>query len=201
MSQNVTKQRMKRVGVINTQAGNVFSLFACLKRIGFEPVMINQPQELDSTISALMIPGQGRFGQVMNQLTTTGLDKVVLDWVSADKPLLGICVGLQVLFESSAEDPGVKGLGIFKGRVERLDSPKQPMVGWSKINSGKDFLQQQIVYFVNSYGVKRSDVTAATVTYGEQFVAAVNQGNTWAFQFHPEKSGPVGQEVMKQCLN
>ncbi|WP_223669348.1 imidazole glycerol phosphate synthase subunit HisH [Kangiella shandongensis] len=201
MSQISIKQKVQRIGVINTQAGNLFSLFACLKRIGFEPLMINQPQQLDTSISALLIPGQGRFGQVMSQLTSTGLDKVILEWTKADKPLLGICVGLQVLFESSAEDPGVSGLGIFKGRVERLNSPKQPMVGWSKINADNAFLDQQIVYFVNSYGVKTSDVTAATVNYGEQFVAAVNQGNIWAFQFHPEKSGPVGEEMMKQCLN
>ena len=137
----------------------------------------------------------------MNQLKATGLAQEICDWVVQDKPLLGICVGLQVLFEASAEDPSVKGLGVFEGIVERLESPKQPMVGWAKITSSQEFLNQKIVYFVNSYGLKTSTVTAATVIYGEEFVAAINQSRTWAFQFHPEKSGAVGEEVMKICLS
>ena len=192
----------KVVGVINTKAGNLFSLYACLKRIGYTTVQINQPSDLDENkVDALIIPGQGRFGQVMKQLSATGLDASIIDWISQDKSLLGICVGLQVLFNQSEEDPGIPGLGIFEGKVERLNSPKQPMVGWSKLSSGMSDLNEKIVYFVNSYGVKESEVTAATVTYGEQFVAAINQGNIWAFQFHPEKSGDTGEEVIKQCLS
>lgn len=192
----------KVVGVINTKAGNLFSLYACLKRIGYTTVQINQPSDLEvNQINALVIPGQGRFGQVMKQLVQTGLDASLRDWIKANKPLLGICVGLQVLFGQSEEDPGVEGLGVFAGEVKRLNSPKQPMVGWSKLTSDFDPLNQKIVYFVNSYGVKESEVTVATVTYGEQFVAAINQGNIWAFQFHPEKSGDTGEEVIKQCLS
>lgn len=189
------------VGVVNTKAGNLFSLYACLKRIGFSAVQINQPDDINhQTVDALVVPGQGRFGQVMKQLVATGLDKTIKDWIVADKPFLGICVGLQVLFNQSEEDPGVAGLGIFEGKVERLNSPKQPMVGWSKLSSDDEGFNEKIVYFVNSYGVKTSSVTAATVTYGEQFVAAVNQGNAWAVQFHPEKSSKMGEEVIKQCL-
>lgn len=195
------QSRNKTLGVINTKAGNLFSLYACLKRIGFNTVQINTTDDIENnSVDALVIPGQGRFGQVMKQLTATGLDSSIIQWVRQDKPLLGICVGLQVLFEQSEEDPGVRGLGIFAGKVERLDSPKQPMVGWSKLNSSVGSMNEKIVYFVNSFGVKQSAVTAATVTYGEQFVAATNQGNIWAFQFHPEKSGEVGEEIIKQCL-
>jgi len=192
----------KVVGVINTKAGNLFSLYACLNRIGYSTVQINNPQDMvRNQVDALMVPGQGRFGQVMKQLVATGLDETIKDWIVADKPFLGICVGLQVLFKQSEEDPGVAGLGIFEGKVKRLNSPKQPMVGWSKLSSDDEGLNEKIVYFVNSYGVKQSDVTAATVTYGEQFIAAINQGNAWAVQFHPEKSGDVGEEVIKQCLS
>ncbi|GAA0198510.1 imidazole glycerol phosphate synthase subunit HisH [Kangiella japonica] len=193
--------RNKTLGVINTKAGNLFSLFASLKRIGFKTVQINTSDDIkNNSVDALVIPGQGRFGQVMKQLTATGLDNSIIQWVRQDKPLLGICVGLQVLFEQSEEDPGVRGLGIFAGKVERLNSPKQPMVGWSKLNSRVGSMNEKVVYFVNSFGVKQSAVTAATVTYGEQFVAAIYQGNIWAFQFHPEKSGEVGEEIIKQCL-
>ena len=193
--------RDKTLGVVNTKAGNLFSLYACLKRIGFNTVQINTPDDIkNNSVDALVIPGQGRFGQVMKQLTATGLDKCIIQWIEQDKPLLGICVGLQVLFEQSEEDPGVRGLGIFEGKVERLNSPKQPMVGWSKLNSSVGNMNEKVVYFVNSFGVKQSAVTAATVTYGEQFVATINQGNIWAFQFHPEKSGDVGEEIIKQCL-
>ena len=192
----------KVVGVINTKAGNLFSLYACLNRIGYSTVQINNPQDMvRNQVDALMVPGQGRFGQVMKQLVATGLDETIKDWIVADKPFLGTCVGLQVLFKQSEEDPGVAGLGIFEGKVKRLNSPKQPMVGWSKLSSDDEGLNEKIVYFVNSYGVKQSDVTAATVTYGEQFIAAINQGNAWAVQFHPEKSGDVGEEVIKQCLS
>ena len=198
---DLTKRNLT-VGVINTKAGNLFSLYACLNRIGYSTVQINNPQDMvTNQIDALVVPGQGRFGQVMKQLVATGLDNIVVDWIKSDKPFLGICVGLQVLFNQSEEDAGVQGLGVFEGNVERLNSPKQPMVGWSKLSSAVGGLSEKIVYFVNSYGVKQSSVTAATVTYGEQFVAAINQGNVWAFQFHPEKSGDVGEEVIKQCLS
>lgn len=192
---------MNQVGVINTKAGNLFSLFACLRRIGFEPVQVNSADDIEKgELDALIIPGQGRFGQVMKQLKATQLDQAIKDWHLLGKPLLGICVGLQVMFEQSAEDADVDGLGLFEGRAERLQGPKQPMVGWCQLDSSETLLQDKIVYFVNSYGVRASDVAAATVTYGEDFVAAINQGNLWAFQFHPEKSGAIGEEMVKQCL-
>ncbi|GAA4364340.1 imidazole glycerol phosphate synthase subunit HisH [Kangiella marina] len=192
---------IKKVGVVNTKAGNLFSLFACLRRIGFEPITVNTTQDLElNELCALVIPGQGRFGQVMKQLKATKLDQAIQMWSQQGKPLLGICVGLQVMFEQSDEDPGVEGLALFEGKVTRLQSPKQPMVGWCQLDSQEARFKNQIVYFVNSYGVKSSPVAVATVTYGEEFVAAINQGNLWAFQFHPEKSGPIGEEMIKQCL-
>ncbi|WP_018625525.1 imidazole glycerol phosphate synthase subunit HisH [Kangiella aquimarina] len=202
MSDSMVVEVMPKVGVINTGAGNLYSLNGCLRRIGFEPVTINSPADMQGKdISALIIPGQGRFGTVMSNLRNSGLDKLISDWYQGDKKVVGICVGLQVLFEESEEDPGIKGLGIFKGKVTRLKSPKQPMVGWADVDSEKNWLDQTTLYFVNSYGVTESEQAIASVTYGETFVAAIASNQLVAFQCHPEKSGIAGEEVLKQCLS
>lgn len=202
MSESMMVEVMPKVGVINTGAGNLYSLNGCLRRIGFEPVTINSPVDMQGKdISALVIPGQGRFGTVMSNLQNSGLDKLISDWYQGDKKVIGICVGLQVLFEESEEDPGIKGLGIFKGKVTRLQSPKQPMVGWADVKSDKSWLDQATLYFVNSYGVTESEQAIASVTYGEIFVAAIASKQLVAFQCHPEKSGTAGEEVLKQCLS
>lgn len=202
MSDSMVVEVMPKVGVINTGAGNLYSLNGCLRRICFEPVTINSPADMQGKdISALIIPGQGRFGTVMSNLRNSGLDKLISDWYQGDKKVIGICVGLQVLFEESEEDPGIKGLGIFKGKVTRLQSPKQPMVGWADVKSDKSWLDQTTLYFVNSYGVTESKQAIASVTYGETFVAAIASKQLLAFQCHPEKSGTAGEEVLKQCLS
>lgn len=202
MSESMMVEVMPKVGVINTGAGNLYSLNGCLRRIGFEPVTINSPVDMQGKdISALVIPGQGRFGTVMSNLQNSGLDKLISDWYQGDKKVIGICVGLQVLFEESEEDPDIKGLGIFKGKVTRLQSPKQPMVGWADVKSEKSWLDQATLYFVNSYGVTESEQAIASVTYGETLVAAIASKQLVAFQCHPEKSGTAGEEVLKQCLS
>ncbi|MCW9029003.1 MAG: imidazole glycerol phosphate synthase subunit HisH [Kangiella sp.] len=202
MSDSVMKEASKTVGVINTGAGNLYSLNGCLRRMGFYPVTINQPSDLERyDISALVIPGQGRFRTVMTNLKACALDEVITNWYRDNKKMVGICIGLQIMFEESEEDPGVSGLGLLQGKVTRLQSPKQPMVGWSDVQSSEDWLNNQTLYFVNSYGVSASDKSIATVTYGQTFVAAIASNNTIAFQCHPEKSGVAGEEVLKQCLS
>lgn len=202
MSESATNETVKTIGVLNTGAGNLYSLNGCLRRIGFYPVTINQASDIErNDISALVIPGQGRFGTVMANLQASGLDELINDWYRSNKKMIGICVGLQILFEESEEDPGVKGLGLLSGKVTRLKSPKQPMVGWADVQSSESWLDNQTLYFVNSYGVTSSEQSIASVTYGETFVAAIRTNNTIAFQCHPEKSGAVGEEVLKQCLS
>lgn len=202
MSDSTVTDFVPLVGVINTGAGNLYSLNGCLRRIGYEPVTINSPEDMQGkAISALIIPGQGRFGTVMSNLRNSGLDKLISDWYQGDKKVIGICVGLQVLFEDSEEDTGIKGLGIFQGRVTRLQSPKQPMVGWADVQSEQEWLSRKTLYFVNSYGVTECEQTIAKVTYGETFVAAIASKQLVAFQCHPEKSGIAGEEVLKQCLS
>ncbi|HEY9030106.1 MAG TPA: imidazole glycerol phosphate synthase subunit HisH [Kangiella sp.] len=202
MSDSSMTEAIQKVGVINTGAGNLYSLNGCLRRIGFYPVTINQSSDLERyDISALVIPGQGRFGTVMFNLNTSGLDEVIKKWYHDNRKLIGICVGLQIMFEESEEDTGVAGLGLLQGKVTRLQSPKQPMVGWADVQSSENWLNNQTLYFVNSYGVNTSDKSIAKVTYGETFVAAVASNNMIAFQCHPEKSGIAGEEVLKQCLS
>lgn len=202
MSEAIIKENPKKIGIINTGAGNLYSLNGCLRRIGCYPVTINQSSDLERCdISALVIPGQGRFGTVMTNLKASGLDEVIKKWYRHNKKLIGICVGLQIMFEESEEDPDVAGLGLLKGKVTRLQSPKQPMVGWADVQSSEVWLNNQTLYFVNSYGVSTSDKSIATVTYGQTFVAAIASKNMIAFQCHPEKSGIAGEEVLKQCLS
>lgn len=196
---------IKRVAVIDTGAGNLFSLFSCLKRIGFVPVMVSKASDIDmeseKQFKALIIPGQGRFGSVMQRLNENGLSKVIKDWYQQDRTIVGICVGLQIFFESSEEDLDVEGLSLLEGRVTKLNSPKQPMVGWCSLNSEVHYLSGRDVYFVNSYAVKNSKLATSLVSYGDEFAASINSKGLTAFQFHPEKSGKQGEEILKQCLN
>ncbi len=202
MSEAIIKECAKKIGIINTGAGNLYSLNGCLRRIGFYPVTINQSSDLERCeLSAVVIPGQGRFGTVMTNLKVSGLDQAIKNWYRDNKKLIGICVGLQIMFEESEEDPGVAGLGLLQGKVTRLQSPKQPMVGWADVQSSEGWLNNQTLYFVNSYGVSNCGKSIASVTYGQTLVAAIASKNMIAFQCHPEKSGMAGEEVLKQCLS
>lgn len=187
------------IAIINTNAGNVTSLIHAITRLGKEARLLASPDDL-SDVSQLVIPGQGHFGSVMDHLTQTGWVAAIHNWVAEGKPLLGICVGLQILFEESEEAPGGAGLGIFSGQVTRLRSPKQPMVGWAEVNWQHNRFSTGAAYFVNSFVVRESAQCVAQTTYGEQFCAVVERGNTIAFQFHPEKSGDYGRRIFEQWL-
>lgn len=187
------------IAVVNPRSGNITSVKDMLERLGRSYKVLDEP-ELDG-ISQILLPGQGRFGAVMTYFNEHGWTDAIKEWVAADKPLVGICVGMQVLFESSDEDPGIAGLGIFSGNVFKLDAPKHPMIGWSRIhwNEGLSYPEGN-AYFVNSYGIKEHPDAIATTTYGNTFSVAVGKGNIVAFQFHPEKSGYWGRELLNQCL-
>lgn len=186
------------IGVLNPKSGNLTSVCDALARLG-QPYRVLERPELDG-ISRLLLPGQGRFGAVMAYLRDNRWDQALTDWVAADRPLLGICAGMQVLFEASEEDPGVVGLGIFTGQIRKLDAPKHPMIGWSRIHWSEPRYPEGAAYFVNSYGLYQHPEAIATTTYGQTFTVAVARQNTVAFQFHPEKSGAWGQELLNLCL-
>ncbi|WMS87412.1 imidazole glycerol phosphate synthase subunit HisH [Pleionea litopenaei] len=187
------------VTIIDTKAGNIFSLKACLQRLGCEVMVAKTPAQVVG--DRLIIPGQGHFGSVMQQLTTEGWLSFLNQWKSEDKYLLGICVGMQVFFEQSEESPGVLGLGWLDGKVKKLNSPKQPMVGWSSCQFSTASFESGMPYFVNSYAIKESQQCIATTSYGETFCAAVKLNNLVGFQFHPEKSSHYGSKLVAQALN
>ena len=186
-----------RAGIINLNSGNLLSMVSAFQKMGFETIILNKPQ---ADIDVLVMPGQGRFGFVASQLDNNNWRDFILDWVKRGRKLIGVCVGMQLLFDNSIEDKNAKGLGIISGSIEKLKHKKTPMVGWAHLDSADTFYNQQYVYFVNSYGIAESQYCVASVNYGDKFCAIVRKDNVIGFQFHPEKSGDYGLEVLKKCL-
>lgn len=202
------------VGIVETGAGNLATLRAALDRLGHAHATLATPADAPgglAAVDALVVPGQGRFGPVMERLRASGWADALRAWAAADRPLVGICVGLQVLFEGSDEDPGVAGLGLFAGRAARLDGPKRPLVGWADVAWAPGALEGHALagapdgaaYFVNSYAVPLAgapDGVAGVARYGSPFVAAVRRGRVSAVQFHVEVSGAWGTDVLGRML-
>jgi glutamine amidotransferase len=195
------------IAVLDYGAGNLLSVIKAFRFLGCEPVVTSDPGVL-AEASAAVLPGVGAFGNAMTCLKQSGLMRPVLDYIDSGRPFLGICVGLQLLFEESEEAPGVPGLGVLKGRICRIPEASElkiPHIGWNSLNitdrSGlfQGLEEHPYVYFVHSYYVKaekRSEVTA-TADYGVTFDASVRRGNLYATQFHPEKSGRAGLQILR----
>ena len=188
---------MKKILIIDTRAGNLFSLQAAINRLGFQSRILSRPTDED--FAGIVIPGQGRFGSVMHNIRLQGWERYLFDARNRSIPMLGICVGMQIFFEASDEDPQATGLGWFSGRAQALNFPKKPMVGWARLDS--DYWPDSDVYFVNSYAVKQSDYSIAQTTYGETFCAAIQKDHFTGVQFHPEKSSATGANIINQALN
>lgn len=198
------------VAIIDYDAGNIKSVEKALHYLGEEAVIT---RDRDTILGAdrVILPGVGAFGDAMEKLRTYELDKVIQEVVSQNTPFLGICLGLQLLFESSEESEGVEGLGILKGKVVRLPEEsdlKIPHIGWNSLkypNPGRLFTgiaEDSYVYFVHSYYLQAKDpsIVTATTEYGTLIHASVEQGNVFACQFHPEKSSEVGMQILKNFL-
>jgi len=194
------------VAIIDYGAGNLQSVEKALRYIGCACQVTADPAALMAA-QAAVLPGVGAFGDAMGNLRARGLEGPIKVYAESGKPFLGICLGLQVLFESSEESPGVPGLGLLKGKIVRLpDAPglKIPHIGWNSLDIKKPgglFAGQgpePFVYFVHSYYLRaEEDVVTATAGYGAEIHAAVQKGNLWACQFHPEKSGEVGLQMLR----
>lgn len=194
------------IAIIDYGAGNLRSVEKALRHLGCQCQITADPGEL-AAAQAAVLPGVGAFGDAMGQLRARGLEEPIRQFVSSGKPFLGICLGLQILFEESEESPGVKGLGLLRGRVLRLPKEsglKIPHIGWNSLSVGKPgglfagVEGEPYVYFVHSYYLRaEEDVVTATAEYGTTIHAAVQKGNLLACQFHPEKSGQVGLSLLE----
>ena len=196
------------IAIIDYGVGNLFSVEKAFAAIGEEVKITGEAEDLKAA-DKLVLPGVGAFGDCMNNLEATGLIPIILEQIANKKPLLGICVGLQILFEGSEESPNAKGLGVFKGMVKRINAPqlKIPHMGWNAVLTNsrlfKGLKAQSYFYFVHSYHAvpKNRDLIIATTEYGETLTAAVESDNIYATQFHPEKSGDVGLQVLKNFIS
>lgn len=194
----------EEIVIIDYGMGNLYSVSKAVAAVGAEPVVTSDPLII-AKAKKLILPGVGAFGDCMANLEKSGLIPVIKEQLAKGTPFLGICLGMQVLFEGSEEDPGVAGLGYFKGQVRKLTTKEKiPHMGWNRLelkNSSPLLTQAQddYVYFVHSFHCEPEDksIITAVCDYGQEVTASVGKGNVQAFQFHPEKSSRVGLSLLK----
>lgn len=193
-----------KIAIIDYGSGNVGSVQNALDYLGVKSILTNNANEIKNA-DKVILPGQGRFGDVMNKLRQRKLDEVLIKEISQGKPCLGICIGLQILFEKSEEDVGIKGLGLIKGKVRRFQTKlKVPQIGWNQVEQKKESilfngLNKNNYYFVHSFFVEPTNnpVILSKTDYGGNFVSAIEKDNVFAVQFHPEKSGITGLKLLR----
>ena len=195
------------IAIIDYDAGNIRSVEKAMAKLGLE-VWITRDRERIMNADKVILPGVGSFGDAMAHLQEYNLVEVIKDVVKEKIPFLGICLGLQLLYESSEETPGVEGLGILKGKILKIPEQKDlkiPHMGWNSLhlqNDGRLFHgieQNPYVYFVHSYYLKagEEETVKATTEYSVNIHASVEKDNVFACQFHPEKSGDLGLQILK----
>lgn len=198
------------VAIIDYDAGNIKSVENAVRFLGHEVKVTADAGEILSA-DHIILPGVGAFGDAMQRLRAADLEGTIRQAVEAGKPFLGICLGLQLIFEESEESPGVKGLALLPGRIKRIpdgDGRKVPQIGWNDLSFPRQSRlfegvpEGSYVYFVHSYYLEAGDPAdvAARTEYGVRIDAAVEHGNLFACQFHPEKSEAVGMQILRNFL-
>lgn len=200
-----------KLGILDYGAGNLRSVVNAFKAIEAPAEIITSPDQMES-LDVLIFPGQGSFGDSVKQLKASGLWEPLQAWLAAKKPYLGICLGYQLLFESSDECPGVQGLGVFPGRVVKFEAKpglKIPHMGWNQVKfSSKlekpwaDLDCDDTYYFVHSFYPQPADAAleSCVTDYQGEFASGVAVGNIFAVQFHPEKSQRAGLKLLKEAV-
>jgi len=198
-------------GIIDYGAGNLRSAANAVESLGYAPRLVADGDSLDG-LSHLILPGVGAFGDSMEELERRGLCQPLRDWIAADRPFFGICVGYQILFEDGEESPGIPGLGVFKGRVPRFPAHirKVPHMGWNAARPldpadplWADLGELPFFYFVHSFHPEPADpslVAMRTEYEGSYFASAIRRGRLLATQFHPEKSQRAGLRLLRNFL-
>jgi glutamine amidotransferase len=196
------------IAVVDYGIGNLRSAEKALQHLGADAALTSERHDIERA-DAVVLPGVGAFGACMAALRTAGLEAVTRAAATDGRPFLGICIGMQMLFEGSDESPEVDGLGVVAGRVTRLpESERLPQIGWNTLDvtPGSEVCAQlpepAWLYFVHSYAPEPDDdgVVGAWCVYGRRFAAAIEQGPVWATQFHPEKSGDVGLRLLRNFV-
>ena len=198
---------MTMIAILDYDAGNIRSVEKALQHLGEETILTHDFREIQKA-DKVILPGVGAFGDAMEHLKHYELDRAIKEVIAMDKPFLGICLGLQLLFESSDETPGVDGLGILKGNILRIpeeEGLKIPHIGWNSLEFPRegrlfqDLPADPYVYFVHSYYLQAQEpqIVTATCEYGVHIHASVEKNQVFACQFHPEKSGEVGLKILK----
>ena len=199
------------IAIIDYGAGNLQSVKKALDYLGCESVITSDKAVIKGA-SHVILPGVGSFGDAMDSIRSRGLEEVIKNAASGKQRFLGICLGLQLLFEESEESPGVKGLGVFKGRIVKIPENlglKVPHMGWNSVDikqSGGIFegiKNESYFYFVHSFYLKDAEceIVAGTAQYGVEIQCAVQSGKVCATQFHPEKSGEIGLKLLKNFVS
>ena len=198
------------IAIIDYDAGNIKSVEKAISYLGYKSV-ITRDKDIILNAEKVILPGVGSFGDAMGKIRSYDLESVINDVVKKGTPFLGICLGLQLLFESSEECPGIKGLSLLKGKIIRIpdgEYKKIPQIGWNSLDlkgNGKLFkgiTGSPYVYFVHSYYLKADerDIVKGTCEYNTCIDATVEKNNIYACQFHPEKSSDVGIKIIKNFL-
>jgi imidazole glycerol-phosphate synthase subunit HisH len=197
------------LALIDYGSGNIRSVENALRHEGADVRLVSTPEGLQG-MSGVVLPGVGAFGDCAGGIRKRGLWDPIQQWLAADRPFLGICVGYQLLFDEGDESPGVRGFGFFGGRVKKFSTPglKVPQIGWNQLDRKShalwDGLPKQVhVYFVHSYFPEPSDASTviAQSEYGEKFAAATARGRVAGVQFHPEKSQAVGLRILRNFID
>lgn len=190
--------------IVDYEAGNLKSVANMLSFLGAD-FEISSDKDKILKADKIIFPGQGHFQQAMNNLKNKNLIDPIKECINKEIPFLGICIGLQILFEKSEEAPEVEGLSIFEGDVKKFTKGKIPQIGWNKIRTTENntFLSDEYFYFVNSYYVEPKDksIISSYCDYNGEFCASIQKGSLTAVQFHPEKSSQAGLNFFKNWIN